>query len=92
VDDDCVAVPLVGCCHNGWKTSVSREVQDEYESSFQCPTERPICPMYLVKDMRVPACDQVMHVCEMVPAGDFTCDFTCGGSMPDHCDPASGRR
>jgi hypothetical protein len=76
-DDDCVVVPVVGCCHNGWKTSVNREREDEYQHSFQCPTESPICPKYLVIDTRVPECDQGTHICELVPVG--------------HCVPASGR-
>jgi hypothetical protein len=74
-DDDCVAVPVVGCCHNGWKASVGRQREDEYESSFQCPTERPLCPLYLVKDMRVPQCNRVAGLCELVPVDDFTCDY-----------------
>jgi hypothetical protein len=66
-DDDCVAVPVVGCCHNGWKTSVSRGRQDEYEGSFRCPNERPICPKYLVIDSRAPECNQDTGLCELVP-------------------------
>jgi hypothetical protein len=76
-DDDCVAVPVVGCCHNGWKTSVSRELEDAYALSFQCPTERPFCPKYLVIDTRVPECNQGTHLCELVATA--------------HCAPASSR-
>ena len=75
-DYDCVAVPVVGCCHNGWMTSVNSEAEDEYEHSFRCPTERPICPMYLVRDTREPQCDPGTALCELVPASD-------------HCVPAS---
>lgn len=67
-DDDCVAVPLVGCCHNGWKTSVRRGAQDAYGQSFVCPTKRPICPLYLVVDERVAACNQSTHLCALTPA------------------------
>lgn len=66
-NDDCVAVPVVGCCHNGWKTSVNRDEEDAYEHSFVCPQERPLCPLYLVVDRRVPECDAATHLCELSP-------------------------
>jgi hypothetical protein len=84
-DEDCVAVPVVGCCHNGWMASVSREMVQDYADSFRCPNERPLCPMYLVRDMRVPECNQGTHMCEMVPVDGFACD----GFVADHCVPAS---
>lgn len=67
-DEDCVAVPVVGCCHNGWKASVSREMQHVYAHSFVCPTARPICPQYLVRDTRAPRCNASTQLCELVPA------------------------
>lgn len=67
-DDDCVAVPRVGCCHNGWKTSVSRCEQDAYAHSFVCAQARPVCPLYLVVDRRVPQCNPSSHLCELVTA------------------------
>lgn len=67
-DDDCVAVPLVGCCHNGWKASVSRCEEDAYAHSFVCPQVRPICPLYLVVDRRAPQCNSATHLCELAPA------------------------
>lgn len=82
-DEDCVAVPVVGCCHNGWKTGVSRAMEDAYARSFVCPTERPICPKYLVRDTRVPRCNASTQLCELVspqcatvctePFGDTAC-------------------
>jgi hypothetical protein len=88
-DDDCIAVPVVGCCHNGWKTSVSREEEDDYERSFRCPSERPICPMYLVKDTRVPECNPATSLCELVPVGDIGCGPY--PYLPGHCFPASSQ-
>jgi hypothetical protein len=85
-DDDCVAVPVVGCCHNGWMTSVSRAMKEDYADSFRCPNERPLCPQYLVKDMRVAACNQASYACEMVAVDGSGCN---GGWLEDHCVPAS---
>jgi hypothetical protein len=85
-NDDCVAVPVVGCCHNGWMTSVSREMVQDYADSFRCPNERPLCPLYLVRDMRVPECNLGAGVCEMVASEGSACD---GGYVADHCVPAS---
>jgi hypothetical protein len=67
-DDDCVAVPLASCCHNGWKTSVSRCEEDAYAHSFVCPHARALCPLYLVVDRRVPECNPATHLCELAPA------------------------
>jgi hypothetical protein len=64
-DSDCVAVPRVGCCNNGWKEAVNVSQQDAYAASFTC-TQRHPCPMYIVRDMRVPRCDTSTHLCAMV--------------------------
>ncbi len=64
-DSDCVAVPRVGCCHNGWKEAVNVAQKDAYAASFTCQT-RPLCPMYIIRDMRVPRCDLHTHLCGMV--------------------------
>jgi hypothetical protein len=56
-DSDCVAVDRVGCCHNGWKEAVAVTAKEAYADSFTCPEQSPICPMYLVRDLRVPECD-----------------------------------
>ncbi len=66
-DSDCVAVPRVGCCHNGWKEAVNVAQKDAYAASFTCQT-RPLCPMYIIRDMRVPRCDLHAHLCGMVQA------------------------
>jgi hypothetical protein len=69
VDSDCVAVSLVErCCYNGWKIAVAKDEVAAYEKSNVCtlsPKER-ICPMYIVLDRRVPACNETTRECEMV--------------------------
>jgi hypothetical protein len=65
VDSDCVAVPRVGCCHNGWKEAVNVAQQDAYAASFTCP-RREMCPMFIIRDQRVPRCDPAAHLCAMV--------------------------
>jgi hypothetical protein len=66
-DADCVAVPRVGCCHNGWKEAVNVAQKDAYAASFTCQT-RPLCPMYIIRDIRVPRCDLHTHLCGMIQA------------------------
>jgi hypothetical protein len=73
MDSDCVAVDRVACCHNGWKDAVAVSQKDAYAKSFTCPQAHPICPMYLVKDPRVPLCDNATHLCTMVRAEDVAC-------------------
>jgi hypothetical protein len=68
VDSDCVAVPQVGCCDNGWLAAVNRGEVRAYEGSFVCPEEHPICPMYRVDDRRLAKC--VTKRCEMVGVKD----------------------
>ena len=65
-DSDCIAVPKVGCCHNGWMFAVNGSQKDAYAQSFTCPQPRPMCPMYIVHDTRVPRCDAPTHLCTMV--------------------------
>jgi hypothetical protein len=67
VDSDCVAVPRNGCCNNGWKEAVNVAQKDAYAASFTCPHRHP-CPMYMVRDQRVPRCDTNTHLCAMVRA------------------------
>lgn len=76
-DSECVAVDRVGCCHNGWKEAVAASHAEAYQKSFTCPQEHPMCPMYIVRDARVPLCDNATHLCTMtrpedVPCGGFT--------------------
>jgi hypothetical protein len=75
-DSDCTAVRLVErCCDNGWKIAVAKDEVAAYEKSNVCtlpPSER-ICPMYVVLDTRVPACNEITHECEMVkPSSETT--------------------
>jgi hypothetical protein len=63
---DCIAVPRVGCCHNGWNEAVAVSQKDAYEASFVCPEAHPICAMFIVRDARVPVCDPATHLCTLV--------------------------
>jgi hypothetical protein len=65
-DTDCVAVPRVGCCHNGWMEAVAASQQGAYAASFVCPIAHPICPMILIRDTRIPRCNATTHLCELV--------------------------
>jgi hypothetical protein len=67
-DVDCIAVPRVGCCNNGWQEAVNATQKDAYAKSFVCPTPHPMCPMYIVHDTRTPKCDPSSHLCTMVKA------------------------
>jgi hypothetical protein len=66
VDADCVAVPRVGCCHNGWKEAVAASRRDAYAASFVCPEAHPICAMFIVRDARATQCDAATHLCTLV--------------------------
>ena len=72
MDSDCVAVPRVGCCDNGWKEAVASSQKDAYAASFHCQ-ERPICPQYKVQDARVALCDNASHLCAMEKPEDVHC-------------------
>ena len=65
-DGDCIAVPRVGCCNNGWLEAVNATQKDAYAKSFTCPAPHPMCPMYIVHDTRTPRCDTTTHLCIMV--------------------------
>jgi hypothetical protein len=64
-DADCVAVPRVGCCHNGWFEAVAVSQKDAYAASFVCPVAHPICAMGMVRDTRQPACESATHLCTL---------------------------
>ncbi len=64
-DTDCIAAPRVGCCHNGWLEAVAASQKDTYAASFVCPEPHPICPMYLIREARVPRCDRATRLCTM---------------------------
>ena len=65
-DTDCVVVPRVGCCHNGWNEAVAASQKDAYAASFVCPQAHPICAMFLVRDTRSARCNPGSHLCELV--------------------------
>jgi hypothetical protein len=67
-DSDCVTVPRVGCCDNGWKEAVNAASSTRYQASFACPDPHPICPTFVVLEERVPRCGLRTHECELVPA------------------------
>jgi hypothetical protein len=73
LDGDCIAVDRVGCCHNGWKEAVAASQAAAYEKSFTCPQANPMCPMYIVRDSRVPLCDNATHLCTMTRTEDIAC-------------------
>jgi hypothetical protein len=66
VDADCVAVPRVGCCHNGWNQAVATTQKSAYTASFTCPDTHPICAMFIVRDTRTARCDATSHLCTLV--------------------------
>jgi hypothetical protein len=65
-DSDCVAVPRNGCCNNGYKEAVNAASVAAYQASFVCPEPHPICPMFRIRDDRVPVCNVTTHLCELV--------------------------
>jgi hypothetical protein len=65
-DDDCVAVPQVGCCHNGWLVAVNSCSVADYTAASTCQTTGTICPMYIVNDTRVAVCDPSSNACTLV--------------------------
>jgi hypothetical protein len=73
VDADCVAVPRVGCCHNGWNEAVNAQRSDAYAASFSCTDAHPVCPMYRIVDKRTPECSNLTHLCEMVKPEEVRC-------------------
>jgi len=87
-DGDCVAVPLAGCCDNGWNTAVNRADVQAYEKAGACHRSRPICPMYIVRDTRVAECNKATHQCEMVNIDQIH----CGGFIINPHECPSGYR
>ncbi len=96
-DSDCIAVPQVGCCSNGYKAAVNKHHVTAYQDSFVCPPPKPFCPMFVVLDRRVPVCDTTTDTCKMVqpscggiagiacPSGE-----SCVDDPSDSCDPTAG--
>jgi len=65
-DADCVALLPNGCCHDGRSEALNKSLVDAYRSAFTCPVASPVCPMHLVLDRRVAACDVGAHQCKLV--------------------------
>jgi hypothetical protein len=66
-DGDCVAVRRAGCCFNGWMEAVARGQEAAYAQANACTrVPRPACPMYRVRDMRIPKCNAPTHLCTLV--------------------------
>lgn len=65
-DADCVVVPRVGCCHNGWNEAVAASQKDAYAASFTCPEAHPICAMFIVHDTRKARCVAATRLCTLV--------------------------
>jgi hypothetical protein len=65
VDSDCEAVDRAGCCNNGFKEAITRGKEDVYRQVNAC-TKRVMCPQYILRDTRTPACNPTTHRCEMV--------------------------
>ena len=78
-DADCVAAAKVGCCQNGEKVAVRANAADAYARSFTCPDPHPVCPMYLVQDLRIAECNAGTRACEMVKIEEVR----CGGAGKD---------
>ena len=64
-DSDCVAVPRAGCCDNGWKEAVAASQTDAYAQANACTRQRPMCPMFKVRDRRVAYCEPQTHLCSL---------------------------
>jgi hypothetical protein len=83
-DDDCTAVAKGGCCNNGWLFAVNVHKVKQYEDATKCTANpRPMCPLYIVHDTRVPAC--VANTCEMV-AADASTDAGASDCRSTGCD------
>ncbi len=85
VDSDCVAIPLAGCCDNGYKVAVNVNEVDAYDAANACTTPNPVCPLFVINDTRVAQCDFTTHACQMI---DPT-QIHCGGFInPSHSCPS----
>jgi hypothetical protein len=73
VDADCVAISVGGCCPNGTKIAVNANDVDAYNAQHACTNPRPICPLFVINDTRVPECDNATHECVLVKPTDIVC-------------------
>jgi hypothetical protein len=84
-DADCTAISAGGCCPNGRKAAVNKGGVAAYNATVKCANPRPICPLYLILERRIPQCNTGTQKCEMVePQGS-----SCGGFTrnPHACAP-----
>jgi hypothetical protein len=85
-DADCVAVPVGGCCGNGYNAAVNKHHTKAYENSSKCKlTPPPMCPMYLVHDTRVAQCNEKAGKCEMVAPKDCRTTGCSAGATCQMC-------
>ena len=73
MDDDCVAVPQAECCPTGRMVAVNKNHTDDYAAAYACTDKPTACPLYIIKDTRVPECDNGTHKCQMVAIEDIAC-------------------
>ena len=72
VDDDCTAIPALGCCPDGSDVAVNKNKVSAYEASHVC-TQQQICPQHIVLETRVAQCDNTTKKCAMIQPGDIHC-------------------
>jgi hypothetical protein len=85
-DADCVAVPVGGCCGNGYNAAVNKHHTKAYENSSKCTANpRPMCPRYLVHDTRVAQCNEKAGKCEMVAPKDCRTTGCSAGATCQMC-------
>ena len=73
MDSDCVSVPRVSCCNNGYREAVNAGKADAYKRSFTCPPPKPMCAMFMINDNREPECNNGSHLCELVAVEKIAC-------------------
>ena len=73
VDDDCVAIPALGCCPDGSDVAVNKHKVSAYESSHVCTHAPQFCPKHIVLETRVAQCDNATKKCAMIQPGDIHC-------------------
>jgi hypothetical protein len=84
-DSDCTAVPLAGCCHNGWLVAVNADLVCAYDDANACTVQNMMCAEYVVNDTRVALCDDASNACQMVAPASIACG---GGGVNPHACPS----
>jgi hypothetical protein len=82
-DKDCVAVPRVGCCQNGYNEAVNVNHTAEYQASFTCMSKM-MCPLFFINDTRQAECNTGTKKCEMVAIDKIACG---GRTLNPHSCP-----